>query len=428
MNGIIISFIALLAGSCFYLLSSQNQSPKKAIWSVYAILLAVTAALFFYKIVFTISHAGFWDFGCFYLYGKVSSLGENFYSPQNFHTVFNSLQLPAFLNSSNEAYAGFIRECVNIGFPYPPPTILYFIPLGFLSFHTALIVWTLFISSFAFGCIYLIYSLFLKEYKLNGLMLVSILLFTLPQTRGTIFYTQTNFILLFLLLLMKKYADKKWSGLFLAIAFFTKPYMLIFLLYFIIRKNWNSILFFIIGSSALSGLVLILFGVAPFRSYLFDNPAGRYPKEAFLEKINQSLHSILLRNHLISFDNPKSFVYISMALLLLTGIFLLYLLRMKLYNNIFSILLLIGLILYPGTLDHYGLLLLFIIVQFFESKNSLNLRPVVSIITIGVFYLLISYSLFATICCLAILVVYKSFKPGFDFNTLVLTRPDIIKQ
>lgn len=422
MNGVIISFIAILACSCFYLLNSQNQLAKKAIWTVYFILLAVTAALFFYKIVYTISHTGFWDFTCFYLYGKVSSLGENFYSPQNFHTVFSSLQLPAALNPSNEAYTGFINECVNIGFPYPPPTILYFIPLGFLSFHAALIVWTLFISSFAFGCIYLIYSLFLKEYKLNGLMLVSILLFTLPQTRATIFYTQTNFILLFLLLLMNKYSDKKWSGIFLAIAFFTKPYTLIFILYFIIRKNWNSILFFIIGSSALSGLVLAIFGIAPFQSYLFDNPAGRYPKAAFLEQINQSLHSILLRNHLISFDNPHAFVYISMALLFVTGIFLLYLLKMKLYNNIFSVLLLIGLIIYPGTLDHYGILLLFIIAQFFDSKNSLNLPLVFSIATIGIFYFLISFSLFATICFLAILVVYKSFKPSFDFNTLALNR------
>src|SRR6185437_11701149 len=98
------------------------------------------------------------------------------------------------------------------------------------------------------GCIYLVHSLFFKEYKLNGLILVSILLFTLPQTRGTIFYTQTNFILLFLLLLMYKHSDKKWAGIFLAIAFFTKPYMLIFILFFIIKKNWNSILFLIIGS------------------------------------------------------------------------------------------------------------------------------------------------------------------------------------
>ena len=124
----------------------------------------------------------------------------------------------------------------------------------------------------------------------------------------------------------------------------------------------------------------------------------------------------------LRFDNPHAFVYISMALLFVTGIFLLYLLKMKLYNNIFSVLLLIGLIIYPGTLDHYGILLLFIIAQFFDSKNSLNLPLVFSIATIGIFYFLISFSLFATICFLAILVVYKSFKPSFDFNTLALNK------
>ena len=422
MDGLILGFIAILACICFYLLNGQVKISKRAIWAIYFVILAAMAASFFYKIGYTITHTQFWDFTCFYLYGKVSSAGYNFYSPENFHTVFNSLHLPAILNSSNESYAGFINDCVNIGFPYPTPTILYFVPLGFLSYQTALVVWMLFISSFAFACIYLIYLLFFKDYKLNGLMLVSILFFTLPQTRGTIFYTQTNFILLFLLLLMNKYSDKKWAGIFLAIAFFTKPYMLIFIIYFIIRKNWGAILFFILSAAALAGCVLAIFGLSPFQNYLFNNHASRYTKSVFFEANNQSLHSVLLRNHLISVDNPQAYMYLSIAILILTGIFLLYLLKKKLYNNIFSVLLLISLAIYPGTLDHYGVILLFIIFQFFNLKNSLGLKPYWCIFAIGLFYCMSSFSLFLTICFLLIFLVYKSFKPTVDFKHLALNH------
>jgi hypothetical protein len=363
-------------------------------------------------------HPEIWDFSAFYLYGKVAADGYDFYLPNNFHIVYNLLNLPALLNIPNASFAGFVNDCVNVGFPYPPPTILYFAPLGYLSYQTALIVWTLFISSFAFACIYLIYSMFFKEYKLNGLMLVSILFFALSQTRGTVFYTQTNFILLFLLLLMKKYSDKKTAGIFLALAFFTKPYMLIFLFYFIIRKKWYSILYFILSSVVLIGFTLTFFGKAPFVSYIFNNPATRTPKGIFLEDINQSLHSILLRHNLITFNSPEAYFFISMAILILTGIFLLYLSKKKLYDNIWAVLLLIGLMIYPGTLGHYGVLLLFIIYQFFDTHSLPRPNTYLNILTIGIFFLLISFSLFLTICYLLIIIIMRSFRPTINLNIL----------
>lgn len=412
MISIIIGLVAIL---CFYLLVSTEKITKTVTWIAYSAIFAVTISFFIYKIVYTSLHPEFWDFTCFYLYGKVASGGHNFYLPENYHAIFNSLNLPSVLNIPNATRAGFISECVNVGFPYPPPTILYFVPLGYLTYQTALIVWTLFISIFSFACIYLIYSMSLKEYKLKGLMLVSILFFTLSASKSTIFYTQTNFILLFLLLLTKKYSDNKIAGIFLSLAFFTKPYMLIFILYFIIRKRWSSILYFIISSAALMGVTLAIFGKAPLLSYIFDNPAGRLPKSAFLEGINQSLHSILLRSRLITFNNPGSYMLISIAILILTGIFILYLSKRKLYDNIWAILLLIGLVVYPGTLGHYSVLLLFIVYQFFDKHNSLALSPFFNTLTICVFYLLNLYSLFLAICFLLILIIYKSLNPYF-FN------------
>lgn len=406
-----VSFIiGLVAIICFYLLVSSKKTPKTVIWIVYSAIFAVTISFFIYKIVYTAIHPEFWDFTSFYLFGKVAVGGNNFYLPENFHVVFDSLKLPAILNIPNATRAGFISGSVNVGFPYPPPTILYFVPLGYLSYQTALIIWTSFISIFSFACIYLAYSMFFKEYKLKGLMLVAILFFTLPQARGTVFYTQTNFILFFLLLLMKKYSDNKIAGIFLALAFVTKPYMLIFVLYFIIRKRWNSILYFFLTSVALMGLTLAFFGKAPFLSYIFNNPANRIPKSSFLESINQSLNSVLLRANLIAFNHPATYMFISIAIIILTGSFLLYISKKKLYDNMWDILLLIGLIIYPGTLSHYGVLLLFIIYQFFDKSSSIRFNAYLTISIIALFYFLISFSLFFSICFLLAIIIYKSFK------------------
>ncbi|MEP6928282.1 MAG: glycosyltransferase family 87 protein, partial [Ginsengibacter sp.] len=408
MNSFIMGFVAILTCVCFYLLANDKKTTKKLIWIIYSIIFAITISWFFSKVIYRMFHPVIWDFTAFYLYGKVSAQGYNFYLPENFHLVYNSLNLPASLNIPNANWALFVNHVVNVGFPYPPPTMLYFAPLGYLSYNNALIFWTLFNFLFVFGCIYLVYSLFFKEYKLNGLMLVSILFFTLSPARETIFYTQTNFILLFLLLLMKKYSDNKIAGIFLALALFTKPYMLIFSVYFILRKKWSTIFYFIFSSTLLIGLTWVFFGKAPFISYIFNNSVNRLPKSAFSEDINQSLHAVLLRHNFITIDNPRIYIFISIGILFLTGIFLLYLLKKKFYDNIWAILLLIGLMIYPATLSYYGVLLLFIIYQFFDEHRPLGFNQYFNVPIVGIFYFLSHFSVFSSICFLLIIIIYKS--------------------
>ena len=247
--------VAILACICFYLLPRTKKNQRIFIWIIYSMIFAIAISLFIFKVIYRMSHPAIWDFTAFYLYGKVAAGGYNFYLPENFHIVYNSIHFPVLLNIPNANYSEFVSESVNVGFPYPPPTILYFAPLGFLSYNSALIFWSLFMFIFALACIYLAYLLFLKEYKLNGLILVSVLFFIFSPVRSTIFYSQTNFILLFLLLLMKKFSNSKIAGVFLALAIFTKPLMLIFSLYFIFRKKWNIILSFILSCNTCSSKI-----------------------------------------------------------------------------------------------------------------------------------------------------------------------------
>lgn len=411
-------FISVLASMCFYFLKSKDKTSKKIIWLFYILVFTYAFFIFIKVVIHRIYNPEVWDFTAFYLYGKVGSLGYNFYSPENFHIVSSSLNLPVLINTE------FVEDIVNVGFLYPPPTIFLFTPLGFLSYDTALICWTLFNLFFSLGCIYFIYDLFFRQYKLKGLILVAILFFVLSPVLSTISFSQTNFILLFLLLLMKKYSDKKFAGILFALALFTKPYMIIFGLYFILRKQWKTLIYFLVSSLIIVGLTVLTFGKGVFISYIFNNPSRRLPNRVFSESANQSLQAVLLRFNLISIDTPI-YLYISIGVFLLTAFYLFYLLKRKLYDFIWVILLLVCLMLYPGTLTHYGVLLLFIIFQFFDEKKQLGFNIYLNILIIGIFYYLSSVSVFTCICFLLIITLLKSMKPFFPNNLNINTRPNI---
>ncbi len=411
-------FICLLAsfacGFFYYLRSEDKRIPRKLVWAAFILLFIAAFSTFAGAAVYRIYHPQAWDFACFHLYGKTAAAGENFYVPANFHQMHEKLQLASLTDF------GFSREVLDVGFPYPPPTILYFLPLGFLSFKAGLIAWTLFNLCFVSGCIYLIYSMFLKRFGLNGFLLAGTLFFIFLPCISTINFAQTNFILLCYLLLMKRFEDKKFAGIFLALAMFTKPYMVVFGLYFLLRKRWGAILYCAGAVLALLGITFLIVGKAPFESYIFDNFVHRLPGWSFTEKANQSLHSTLLRNHVIAAEDSISFILIAGAILLATAGFLYYLLKKKLFDYIWPVLLLVALLIYPATLTSYGVLLLFILFQFFDEERPLGFNPVITIpVVIGI-YLLSTISLFATICFLLTIIVLKTVKAPQPLRAFLL--------
>jgi Glycosyltransferase family 87 len=405
MNAIIVSCLAMLSCYCF-LFHDNGIIKQKGVKIISLILLIIAGGLFFSKVYDTLTHYKVWDFTCFYLYGKVAASGYDFYSPENFKVIFSTLDV------TFSDYEGFVEEVVNTGFLYPPPTMMYFAPLGFLSYNTALIVWTIVNLFFAFACIFLAYDLFFKKHKLNGLILVATLFFLLFPVRLTVYFSQTNFILFYFILMFKKYEDRKYSGVFLALAFFTKPYVLIFMLFLLLRKNWSAILLFCVAAMAICLITAAFFGFDIFYSYLFNNSAQRLPDIVFTEDINQSLHAVLLRAGLTSLKFPVTYLVIAGFIMLATFIFIVYLNRKRDYSMMQYVLLLVALLIYPGTLSYYGVLLLFITYQLFEQwgakENEFLSASIYSILLVGIFFFLSSISLFATVCFLLAVILYKS--------------------
>jgi hypothetical protein len=403
--------------TCMFYFKIKNAkiTYKLLIWIIYYVLF--TFALFFFISPFIerIQTPVIWDYTAFYLYGKIAAEGHNFYSPENFHVAVNAAHLPIPYNES------FVEEVLNVGFVYPPPTIFYFIPLGFLPYKIGLIYWTIFITMFAFGSIYLIYSMFFKAERLNGLMLIIILFCISSHVRSTILCTQTNFILLFLLLLMRKYSGYNVAGLFLALAFFTKPYMLIFGLFFLLTGKWKAIAYFIISSLLISATTVLVTGKDTFLSYFTNNATPRLPQWAFSQSVNESLYAVLLRASLISIDKPYVYLIIAALILSIMIVFLIYLIKSKQYDAIWIVLLLVGLIIYPATLSHYGVLLLFVIFQFFNNNGQpLSLNMYMNIPVIGLFYLLSTVSVFFAMCFLLTIVIIISFRQYLPLNLLLI--------
>ena len=403
-NPFVISLVAMATIACYYYIKNESKQQRRIAWLFYLFLFVGIVSVFIKTELYLIHHPRVWDFTAFYLYGRVAASGYNFYLPENFQIVSDSLSLPFQASELTD----FIEAVVEVGFPYPPPTILYVMPLGFLSYKTALIVWTLFLLFFLFGCIYIISNFLFKENKLNGLILVAILIIIFPSAKFNLFCTQTNFILLFYLLLMKKYSYHKFSGILLALAFFTKPFMIIFGLFFLISKNWKPIAYFIVSASIITGISLMVVGVDPFISYFLDNPAQRMPEWQFSEDVNQSLNAVLLRANIISLKKPHVYLIISAILLGLTILFSSYLVKRKFDDIVWVLLLLVGLLIYPGTLGYYGVLLLFIMFQFFKQEQALGLNSKVVIPLIGLFYYLDSISVFVSICFLLFIVIIKT--------------------
>ena len=150
--------------------------------------------------------------------------------------------------------------------------------------------------------------------------------------------------------------------------------------------------------------------VNKFLSYIFDNPARRMSAFNFTEDINESLHAVLLRSNLLTLDRPSVYTYISIGILLLTGLYLLFLLKRKLYDYILVVLLLVGLFLYPGTLSYYGVVLLFVVFQFFNEKNQFGFSSYLCIPITGIAYYLCTFNIFPCICFFLTIIVLKSIK------------------
>ncbi|MEZ5197291.1 MAG: glycosyltransferase family 87 protein [Bacteroidales bacterium] len=192
-------------------------------------------------------------------------------------------------------------------FKYSPTSALYFIPFTIFSFATAKIIYWFTLSGIMIYGFYLSAKLTASQYwiknfaKINTLVLLAILILIVHIQRE-LHLGQVNHILLVLYILAAYFYQNKrpkHSALFLAISLFIKPFALIFIPYFIVKKNYQAIVVFIISVIVLFFLPLLFYSFPEFlqqSTLWFDELMIELNnKQDLLQEANHTIFSILAR-------------------------------------------------------------------------------------------------------------------------------------
>jgi hypothetical protein len=334
------------------------------------------------------------------LFGKVGISSSDFYNPQVFQQVFNDLHLQSIGAGS------FVTEVVNVGFWYPPPSMLLFLPLGLFDLQTGYFLWQTTIILFLIVDMLLLLKFYFvplyknhKDIKILFPLLILIMLF--PYITVMVSLSQTISIFLFFLILLIRYINNWKSGIFLAILVAIKPLAAIFILYFILFKKWKILL-----ASVVTGTLLILvtgltFGFDVFLNYFTSPPTDRIPDLIYFEysclfgalkKLQQYIPNYMSTNVLKS-------VYYFISIVLIT--FTCYCSRQLSQvskTKAFLIFIPATLIIYPATLFHYILMLLPVFLNIFYQEpfdsNVMRGNSLIKIILLFFLYAIGYYSIF----------------------------------
>lgn len=322
-----------------------------------------------------------WDFQVFWLNGRVADQGLNFYKPENYRKLAETLK-------PDDA---FTQEILNVGFWYPPMTMFLFSLLGRLDISTAYLVWQISILITSAVCVFELWGLLPKEKKILSLLLVSVLMFRLSPAHTTFHGSQTNFIVLLFFLIFWRNRSKDWSGIWLAFAVIVKPYMALLYIYPLFAKKWKMLTIAISALATLTFLSIIVFGWDVFVSFFVENPTSKLPVLAYTEEVNQSLLSMILRfnpRQVISESPLLNPLYLGVSSLL--TLITIWVATMKKNNDDWVILsiLFLALIVYPASLEHYSVFLIIPVVLLLQqSGQSIKQRATVFLIIFATYFL-----------------------------------------
>ncbi len=293
-----------------------------------------------------------WDYGCFWLYGHVAASHQNVYDPK----VFAHFALP-FLPS-----AEFTAAVINVGFPYPPPTIALFLPLGLLnSMPVGLAAWYVIQVVALAAAAWLLARTCMPAAGLAASILIFTCVLALPATQANVGDAQTNFLLLLAITLAFVQRTTTMGAVWQLLAFWIKPYVAALFLVDLVGRKYRRL-----GAAALTAIASFLvaalvLGPRTVLAYFTSNPAGREPAYTFVEPVNQSLLAVILRARggapveMSALHEP---IFVGLALLLAAITAGLCLRAPRGSDLAFALALVLGMLLYPATLASYGVILI----------------------------------------------------------------------
>jgi hypothetical protein len=340
-----------------------------------------------------------WDFGAIRLSAEVAAQGLNFYEPESYRKVTAERDVPQDLR----------EEVVEVGFQYPPFTMLLFRPLAGVSPQTSVKLWYALHLTALFGGLFLLWRIFAREEGWSGLGLVSALLLLLFGSYSTVGFAQTLFLLLFFWLLAWRSWGEWPSGVWLALAVVVKPVGAALFLPVLLHRHGR-----VLGAGAATLLgaslaSLMAFGGAVWWRYLSFDTARRMPFSLFAEEENQSLLAALLRWPLGGVAPQTMYLALALTLAAATVFFVIRLGKGE-WELSAALSIALTLLVYPGSLTSYSVLLLPALLVWLRKRQEIGANFYATALALGAVYAVIglNYGRYSTFAYLSVWLLIAS--------------------
>ena len=221
-------------------MSFKKISHSLLLLSVGSLLAIILILNFVYPLTLGKTNILYSDFGKFYHSQQMFIQGKNIYTPIYF--VKNKLNTSSHTKPAKPTHSKVLKLGGNLN---PPFFTLISFPLAYLSYPHALFLWTLLsLLAGALGILLIQQKLNPQTFSASYTVLLLIALFSYFPTFATLPFGQVSLFLLPLLALGWRAArDEKTirAAIFLGIATSLKPFIGLFLFYFLMRKEWRGL-------------------------------------------------------------------------------------------------------------------------------------------------------------------------------------------
>lgn len=273
---------------------------------------------------------------------------------------------------------------------YPPISEIFWLPLGILTYQKALAVFIFLSFASIIGSVFLSLKLIVNKASWYHLLFFSGCAFLSFPTKFTLGMGQINLIVLFFLLLalyLNNHSKNIWAGITLGVAIALKPTFGFFLLFFIVKKSWKTVLtsIFFISILIISSFVFwepemwiswLKIGVLPY-----SDLAGRevYFNQGFMGFISRFTRNLNLRG------------FLDLAMILLSITFLTFVKQKRENENlIFSLFITTLLIIDSISWQHHFVWLMFPFITIYYYIS--NTKSAVLWALFGLSYFLVSWN------------------------------------
>jgi hypothetical protein len=232
-----------------------------------------------------VADPGEWDFLGFWLHSQTALERENFYDPIHAQRRAAGLVVSDALRT----------EIIDVGFWYPPQSMLLFWPLGLFPRPLSLALWYGVNAVALVGAGLVLCRTLLGELSALPLLATAVLVLACYGTLSTVTFAQTTFVCLLLVAVSGLEPGRVGAGAAVAAAFFVKPFAGLLAVPAFFSRDRRTLaggVLFVLASSAVA---LLAFGGEAFLGYFQLDQTANKPAWIYAESTNQSLLGLTLR-------------------------------------------------------------------------------------------------------------------------------------